>query len=138
MISSFYTKFSKNSHLISANTCEKYIVSKQCCIARHDDKMCFLPNSSYHNKPIGDPEPLLQELDAFCFSYKHMDCLYTLVKNRFSGKINAKSGQVFDNVQRAIHFNHQKRGVYRMPSIEKKRLLRKKCKKTFVEFLPKS
>ena len=48
---------------------------------------------------------------------------------RFISKIVIKSGQVFDNLQRAVHFNQQKRGVERMPSIAKKRLLRKKCKK---------
>ena len=44
VFSSFYTKFSINSLFISANTYEKYIVSKEYCIAGHDDKMCFLPN----------------------------------------------------------------------------------------------
>ena len=58
-----------------------------------------------------------------------MDFLYTLFKYRFSGKIVAKSGQVFDNVQRAVDFNQRNKGVDRMPSIAKKRLLRKKYKK---------
>ena len=58
-----------------------------------------------------------------------MDCLYTLFKYRFSGKVIAKSGQVFDNVQRAVDFNHRNKGMDRMPSIAKKRLLRKKYKK---------
>ena len=58
-----------------------------------------------------------------------MDCLYTLFKYRFSGKVIAKSGQVFDNVQRAVDFNHRNKGVDRMPSSAKRRLLRKKYKK---------
>ena len=41
----------------------------------------------------------------------------------------AKSGQVFDNVQRAVDFNHRNKGMDRMPSIAKNRLLRKKYKK---------
>ena len=40
----------------------------------------------------------------------------------------AKSGQVFDNVQQVVDFNHRNKGVDRMPSIAKK-LLRKKYKK---------
>ena len=36
---------------------------------------------------------------------------------------------MFDNVQRAVEFNHRNKGVDRMPSIAKKRLLRKKYKK---------
>ena len=53
----------------------------------------------------------------------------TLFKYRFSGKNIAKSGQVFDNVQRAVDFNHGNKGVDRMPSIAKKSLWRKKYKK---------
>ena len=125
-IPSFYRNYSKNSLFIFANTYEKYIVSKEYCIARHDDKMCFLYNCRYHIL-IGNIEELLQKLDAFCFNYQHVDCLYTLFKYRFSGKI-VKSGQLFDNLLRAVHFNQQNRGVHRMPSIAKKRLLRKKYK----------
>ena len=36
---------------------------------------------------------------------------------------------MFHNVQRAVDFNHRNKGVDRMPSIAKKRLLRKKYKK---------
>ena len=36
---------------------------------------------------------------------------------------------MFDNVQRAVDFNRKNKGVDRMPSIAKKRLLRKKFKK---------
>ena len=128
VIPSFYTSFSKNSLYISANTYEKFFVSKKDCIACHDDKMCFLPNCRYHIILIGNIKELLQKLYAFCFNYQHVDCLYTLFKYRFIGKIVIKSGQVFDNLQRAVHFNQQNRGVQRMPSIAKKRLLRKKYK----------
>ena len=105
------------------------MVSKEYCFARHDDKMCFLPNCRYHYILIGDIKELLQKLDAFCFNFQHVDCLYTLLKYRFSSKIVLKSGQLFDNLQRAAHFNQQNRGVDRMPSIAKKRLLRKNFKK---------
>ena len=36
---------------------------------------------------------------------------------------------MFDNVQRAVDFNHRNKGLDRMPSIAKKRLLRKKYQK---------
>ena len=36
---------------------------------------------------------------------------------------------MFDNVQRAVDFNKENKGKDRMPSIAKKRLLRKKYKK---------
>ena len=133
----FYTYYSVNSLFISANTYEKYNATKKNCTARHDDKMCFLPKCRYHIILINNIKKLLQKLDAFCFNHQQVDCLYTLFKYRFSGKIVVKSGQVFDNLQRAVHFNQQNRGVERLLSIAKKRLLRKKVQETFVELLPK-
>ena len=138
VIPGFYTNSSKNSLFISANTYEKYFVSKEYCIAGHDDKMCFLPNCRYHIILIGNIKDLLQKLEAFCFKYQHVDCLYTLFMYRFSGKIVVKSGQNFDNLQRAVLFNQQNRGVERMPSIAKKRLLRKKYKKHFLSSFQKT
>ena len=128
-ITSFYAKNSEKSLFISAKTYEKYIVCKDYCIAYHEDKTCFLPSCKYHILLYGNVEELLKKLDTSCFTYQHVDCLYTLFKYRFSGKVIAKSGQVFDNVQRAVDFNHRNKGVDRMPSIAKKRLLRKKYKK---------
>ena len=65
---SFYTNYSKNSLLISANTYKKFLASKEYPIARHHDKMCFLPNCRYHIILIGNIKELLQKLDAFCFN----------------------------------------------------------------------
>ena len=119
-IPSFYTKISEKSLFISARTYEKYIVCAEYCVAHHDDKTCFLPACKYHILLLGNVEELLKKLDTFCFTYQHVDCLYTLFKYRFSGKVIAKSGQVFDNVQRAVVFNQRNKGVDRMPSIAKR------------------
>ena len=89
----------------------------------------FLPSCKYHILLLGNVEELLKKLDTFCFTYQHVDCLYTLLKYRFTGKVIAKRGQVFDNVQRAVDFDQGNKGVDRMPSIVKKKLLRKKYKK---------
>ena len=129
VIPSFYTNYSKNSLFIPANTYEEFIVSEEYCFGRHDDKMCFLPKCRYHIILIGNIKVLLQKLDAFCFNYQHVDCLYILFKYRFSGKSVVKSGQLFDSLQKAVHFNQQNRAVDRMPSIAKKRLLTKKYKR---------
>ena len=120
VIPSFYTNYSENRLFISANIYEKFIMSKNYCIARHDDKMCFLPDCRYHIIPIGTIKETLQKMEAFCFNYQHVDCPFTLLTYRFSGKIVVKSGQLFDNLQRAVHFNQQNRGVDRMSSIAKK------------------
>ena len=75
--------------------------------------MCFLPNCRYHKILTGNIKELLQKLN-------------------FGGKIVLKNGQLFDYLQRAVHFNQQIRGVDRMPSIAKKGLLRRKYKKHFL------
>ena len=128
-IPSFYSKISEKSLFISATTYEKYIVCKDYCIAIHNEKTCLLPACKCHIVLLRNVRELLKKLYAFCFNYQQVDCLYTLFKYRFRRKVIAKSGQVFDNVQRAVDFNHRNKGVDRMPSIAKKRLLRKKYKK---------
>ena len=127
-IPGFYATISEKSLFVSATTYEKYIVCKDYCIAHHNEKTCFLPDCKYHFVLLGNVQELRKKLDTFCFTYQHVDCLYRLFKYRFSGKVIAKSGQVFDNVQRAVDFNHRNKGVDRMPSIAKKRLLRQKYK----------
>ena len=119
---SFHAKTSEKSLFISATTYEKYIVCKDYCIAHHNEKTCFLPACKYHIVLLGIVQELLKKLDSFCLTYQHVDCLYTLFKYLFGGKVIAKSGQVFDNVQQAVDFNHRNEGVDRMPSIAKKRL----------------
>ena len=119
-IPSFYTKTSETSLFIPANTYEKYIVCTDYCIAHHDDKTCFLPACRYHITLLGNVEELLKKLDTFFFTYQHADCLFTLFKYRFSGNVIAKSGQVFDNVQRAVDFNHRNKGADRMPTNAKR------------------
>ena len=106
-IPTHYTKLPEKKFFISGNTYEKYIVCTDYCIAHHDDKRCFLPACKNHIKLLEKVEELLRKLDTFCFTYQHVDCLYTLFKYRFSGKVIAKDGQVFDTVQRAVDFNHR-------------------------------
>ena len=107
-------------------------------MAHHDKKTCFLPSCKYHILLLGNVQELLKKLDIICFTYQQVVCLYILFKYRFSGQVIAKSEQVFDNLQRAIDFNHRNKGVDRMPSIAKKRLLRKKYKKHLFSFFQKT
>ena len=108
VIPSFFTDYSKKDLFISAITYEKYIVSKEYCIACRDNKICFLPKYRHHIIIlIGGIKKLLKNLDAFCFNYQHVDGLCTLLKYRFSRKIFVTGGKIFDNVQRAVLFSHQ-------------------------------
>ena len=40
-----------------------------------------------------DLKELLQKLGALCFNYELVDCLYTVFKYQFSGKIDVKSAE---------------------------------------------
>ena len=77
-------------------------------------------------------------MEAFCFKCQHMDCLYTIFKYPFNGKTVVKSGKLFDNVQRSVISNHQNRRVDKMPSIAKRKLLRKKFKKHLLSSFQKT
>ena len=131
-------KIFRKKLFFAANTYEKNIVCKDYCIAHHNDNTCFLPACKYHIVLLGNVQELLKNLDTFCFTNQHVDCLYTLFKYRFSGKVIAKSGQVFDNAQRAVDFNHRNKGGDRKPSIAKKRLLRKKYNKQLFSLFQKT
>ena len=86
---------------------------------------------------MGDIEEMLQKLDAFCFTNQHVDCLYTFCNHRFSRKIVAKTGQMFDNEERAVYFNQRTKGVDRIPSIVKE-VLEEKVPKAFTELFRKN
>ena len=118
-IPSINAKISKKSRF--ANTYKNYIVCEDYCIAHRDDRTCFLPVSIYHFIVHGEIEVLLHKLETFCFTYQHVGCLYTLLKNRFSGQLHAKKRNLLDNVQRAISLNQRDKGVDKIPSIEYKR-----------------
>ena len=128
-IPTFFAEYSEKCLFISSNTYKKFMLCNDYCVAFHNDKTCFVSNCEFHIILLGNVEELLKKFDKFCFTYQHVDCLYTLFKYRLSGKVIAKSGQVFDNLQRAVDFNYRSKGEDRMPSIEKKILLRKKFKK---------
>ena len=85
-----YTKISERGLFISAKTYEKSIVCTDYCIAHHDDKTCFLPACKYHNILLRNVEEFLKKWDTFCFTFQHVDCLYTLFRYRFSGKKTCK------------------------------------------------
>ena len=76
----FYAEVSEKSLFFSAKTNEKIIVCKDYCIAHHDDKTFSFPACKYHIILLGETEEVLHILDTFCFTYQHLDCLYTVFK----------------------------------------------------------
>ena len=83
----FEGKSFKNQRLFSAIFYEKNLVINYFSFAHHMDKLWFLPSRKYQIKLRRDTRELLQKSDWFCFTYKHVDCLYTLSRYRVSGKM---------------------------------------------------
>ena len=54
----------KKGRVISANTYEKHIVTKEQGIVCQDDKLCFLPICGYHVKLMGDLKRLVPWMDC--------------------------------------------------------------------------
>ena len=129
-IPSFFQNFSKTSLFISTDDYEKFLVCRDYCVADHDPAFCFPKNSKFHLLLIADRDlnDSLAKPDRVCFTCQHVDCFYTLFKFRFSGNVLEKNGEIFDSVERAVSFNELNKRVDKMPSIAKKRLLRKKFK----------
>ena len=50
-------------------------------------------------------EELLQKLQPLCSTYQHVNCPHTQSNYRVGRNFVAKSGEVFDNVQRGVYFN---------------------------------
>ena len=134
----FLDKKVKIQSFNSANTYESYIVSKENCIAHHNDNMCFLFNSRYHNTIIRVIKTFLEKLDAVVFKRQHVDSLCILLKYRISDKNVAKSGQMFGHVQRAVYSVQRTNIEGKMPSITKKSLLWKKYQKHRMTCLQKT
>ena len=139
-IPSFFQKFSETSLFISTDDYEKFLVCGDYCVEAHDPACYFLKNCKFHLLLIADKDlnDLLVKMDRVCFTYQHVYCFYTLLKFRFSGNVLEKNGQKFDSVERAVSFNKLNKGVDKMPSIAKKRLLRKKFKKHMLTSVQRS
>ena len=56
--------------------------------------MCCLPNCRFQMF-MGNVEELLQNLDFLCFTYQHVDGIYTLFKYRLSGQSIQKTSFCF-------------------------------------------
>ena len=77
----------------------------------------------------------MQRLDNFKFYiYQEIDCLNTLFKHRIHSSIVTSSGEVFNQHSRAFQHILRWKGAKKVPSIAKKRLIRKKFKRHLPSF----
>ena len=107
----------------------KIYFKQRCSTVNHDVQKYFWLNCRFQILSPGNFEEFLQKLDPLCFTYHQVDCFYTLFKYRFSGNFVVKIGQVFVNLQGTVYFNQRDGRVNRMPSIVRKRRLRKTYRK---------
>ena len=120
VILSFYAQFVNSILSNTPYTYGKFISSNDYCFAYHEDKVCYLFICKYSNTLTGDIEEMLQKVDAFCFTHQHVSCLCTLYKYGFGDQNVAKSGQMFDSMQRAVYSYQRTKRLDKMHSIEKK------------------
>ena len=131
---SFYSEYCKKSlfNSVSSDFYEHYIVINNFCVSTHNS-YCSLENCKFHILLIGSSfDQSLQRLGNFHFTYQIFDCLYTLYKNRFFSSVISSAGEVFNQIDRAVHHNLKWKGAEKLPSVAKKRLLRKKFKRHYL------
>ena len=117
---------------VSSNFYEKYIVTKKFCFSTHNS-YCSLEKCKFHILLIGSFfDQILQQLGNFQFTDQIIDCLYTLYKSRFYSNVISSTGEVFNQLDRAVHHNLKGKEAEKMPSVEKKRLLGKIFKRHFL------
>ena len=127
----FYSDYNAKSLFISVseNFYEKFIVTQDYCVSNNSS---FGPveNCNFHLVLIGSSlDQILQRLDKHHFTYQIVDCIYTLYKHRFYFNIISSRGEVFNQLNRAVEHNLKCRIPEKLPSVAKKRLLRKKFKR---------
>ena len=118
---SFYSNYCKKSLFISVSSdfYEKYMVTQDFCVSTHNSLFC-LENCKFHLVSIGiSLSQIFQRLDKYVYMYQEIDCLYTLFKHKFYSSIVTSSGEVFNQLRRAVQHNLRWRGAEKMPSIAK-------------------
>ena len=55
-----------------------------------------------------------------------------IYKYRICSNVNSSTGEIFNQLDRAVHHNFKQKGAEKMPSISKKRMLRKMFKSHFL------
>ena len=86
-----------------------------------------MENCNVHSVLRGSSlDQILQRLDKYHFTYQIVDCIYTLYKYRFYSNIISSRGEVFNQLNRAVEHSLKCRIPEKLPSVAKKRLVRKK------------
>ena len=113
---------------VSSEFQEKFIVTQIYYASTHIS-YCYVENGKFPLILVGTSfSQILQRLDKYVYMYQEIDCFYTLFKHRFYSSIDTSSGEIFNPFSRAVQQTLRWKGVKKMPSIAKKRLIRNECK----------
>ena len=129
----FYSDYNAKSLFISVseNFYEKFIVTQDYCVSNHSS-FCPLESCKFHLVLIGSSlDQILQILDKYHFTVI-VDCIYTLYKYRFYLNFISSRGEVVNQLNRAVEHNLKCRIPEKLPSVAKKRQLRKKFKRDYL------
>ena len=128
---SFYSDYNEKSLFISVS----YIFYEKhhsFCVSTNNSYYS-LENCKFHILLIGSSfDQFLQRLGNFHSTYQIIDVLYTLFKYRFYSNIISSTGEVFNQLDRAVHHNLKWKRAEKITNVEKKRLLRKKLKRHYL------
>ena len=96
------------SFSVSSDFYEKYIVTNYFSVSTHNS-YCSLENCKFHILLIGS-------------------CFDQILQRLGNWNVISSTGEVFYELDHAVHHNLKWKGAEKRPSVAKKRLLRKKCK----------
>ena len=99
LLPTFIRIFVKNHFLFP------FQVTNNFCVSNHISH-CSLEKCNFHILLIGTSfAHILQLLGSFHFTYQIINCLYTLHKYRFYSNVISLTGEVFNQLDRAVHHN---------------------------------
>ena len=112
---------------VSENFHETLVVTRHYRVSNLSS-FCSVENCNFHLVLIGSLlDQILQRLDKNHFTYQIVDCIYTLYNNRLYFNIISSRSKIFNQLNCAVKHNLKCRIPEKLPSVAKKRLLRKKC-----------
>ena len=122
---SFYSEYCQKSLFISVSSdfYEKYIVTNNFCVSTHYF-YCSLEKCKFHILLIGSSfDKILLRLGNFHFKIQIIDCLHTMYKNRFYlfySNVTSSTGEVFHQLDRAVHHNFKAKGAENCQLLQRK------------------
>ena len=132
-------KNSESFFFISTDKNESFLLTPDYCVVVHKYNLFFralsMPHSTDGKKSY---ERLICETRSLSLQPSTSRLFSHFSEYRFSGKLQLKSGETFNTVERAISFKNFNKGLDNRPSIAEKRHFGKKCKKHMLTSMRKN